>query len=157
MSLLTLMTFRRLFCSLTIYQKNQITPIKGVAFILVFVIPKLFDFIITGSLVFGQLANILEKNAFLTKVIDHKYSKHWFYTVASTIETFQDFSIKLDIEPLTHLLKISIFSLNSDIIRLTKIMNNLVKDYKILSFKFIFQCLKLVKSFQKNFLWRIFE
>ena len=67
-------------------KKYQITPIKGVAFILVFVIPKLFDFIITGSLVFGQLANILEKNAFLTKVIDHKYSKHWFYTVASTID-----------------------------------------------------------------------
>ena len=42
------------------------------------------------------------------------------------------------------------FSLNDDLIRLTKIMNNLVKDLKILSFKVIFQCLKLVKSFQKN-------
>ena len=49
-----------------------------------------------------------------------------------------------------HLLKISIFSLNSDIIRLTKIMNNLVKDCKIRTFKVIFQCLKLVESFRKK-------
>ena len=33
---------------------------------------------------------------------------------------------------------------------ITKIMNNLVKDLKILSFKVIFQCLKLVESFQKK-------
>jgi hypothetical protein len=39
-------------------------------------------------------------------------------------------------------------------------MNNLVKDLKILSFKVIFQCLKLVESFQKKifceeyFIWR---
>ena len=49
-----------------------------------------------------------------------------------------------------HLLKISIFSLNDDILRLTKIMNNLVKDCKIRTFKVIFQCLKLVKSFRKK-------
>ena len=30
-------------------------------------------------------------------------------------------------------------------------MNNLVKDLKILSFKIIFQCLKLVESFQKKY------
>ena len=30
-------------------------------------------------------------------------------------------------------------------------MNNLVKDLKILSFKVIYQCLKLVKYFQKIF------
>jgi hypothetical protein len=47
-------------------------------------------------------------------------------------------------------LEISIFSLNNDIVRLAKIMNNLVKDLKILSFKVIFQCLKLVESFQKK-------
>ena len=34
----------------------------------------------------------------------------------------------------------------------TKIMNNLVKDLKILSFKVIFQCLKLVEYFQKEIL-----
>jgi hypothetical protein len=35
-------------------------------------------------------------------------------------------------------LEISIFSLNNDLVRLTKIMNNLVKDLKILRFKVIF-------------------
>ena len=67
------------------------------------------------------------------------------------LETVQDFLIKLDIKPLMHLLEINIFSLNNDIVRLTKIMNNLVKDLKILSFKVIFQCLKFIKSFQKKF------
>ena len=76
--------------------------------------------------------------------------KSFFANVVATLETFQDFSIKLDIKPLMHLLKISIFSLNSDIIRLTKIMNNLVKDCKICTFKVIFQCLKLVESFRKK-------
>ena len=66
------------------------------------------------------------------------------------IETVQDFLIKLGIKPLMHLLELSIFSLNNVLVRLTKIMNNLVKDLKILSFKVIFQCLSLVKSFQKK-------
>ena len=67
------------------------------------------------------------------------------------VETVQDFLIKLDIKPPMHLLEISILSLNNDLVRLTKIMNNLVKDLKILSFKVIFQCLKLVESFKKKF------
>ena len=46
-----------------------------------------------------------------------------------------------------HLLEISIFSLNNDLVRLAKI----IKDLKILIFKVIFQCLKLVASFQKIF------
>merc|ERR1712051_92559 len=62
------------------------------------------------------------------------------------VETVQDFLIKLDIKPLMHLFEISIFSLNNDLVRLTKIMNNLVKDLKILTFKVIFQCLKLAES-----------
>ena len=66
------------------------------------------------------------------------------------LETVQDFLIKLDIKPLMHLLEISIYSLNNDLVRLNKIMNNLVKDLKILSFKVIFQCLKLAESFQKK-------
>ena len=70
--------------------------------------------------------------------------------VPCKVETVQDFLIKLDIKPLMHLLEISISSLNIDLVRLTKNMNNLVKDLKILSFKVIFQCLKLVKSFQKK-------
>ena len=66
------------------------------------------------------------------------------------LKTVQDFLIKLGIKPLMHLLEISIFSLNHDILRLTKIMNNLVKDLKILSFKAIFQCLNLVETFKKK-------
>ena len=45
-------------------------------------------------------------------------------------------------------------SLNNNLVRLTKIMNNLVKDLKISSSKVIFQCPKLVESFpptKKNF------
>ena len=72
-------------------------------------------------------------------------------------ETVQDFLIKLGIKPLMHLLEISILSLNNDIVRLTKIMNNLVKDLKLLSFKVIFQCLKLIESFQKKIPLRIFD
>ena len=67
------------------------------------------------------------------------------------VETVQDFMIKLDTKPLIHLLEISVFSLNNDLVRLTKIMNNLVKDLKILRFRVIFKCLKLVKSIKKKF------
>ena len=73
----------------------------------------------------------------------------WYkYGIWYILETVQDFLIKLGIKTLMHLSKISIFSLNNDLVRLTKIMNNLVKDLKILNFKVIFQCLKLVESFQ---------
>ena len=78
------------------------------------------------------------------------YAENHSSAVQCAVETVQDFLNKLDIKPLRHLLKISIFSLNSDIIRLTKIMNNLVKDCKIRTFKVIFQCLKLVESFRKK-------
>ena len=66
------------------------------------------------------------------------------------VDTVQDFLIKLGIKPCVHLWKISIFSLNHIIVRPTKIMNNLGKDLKILSFKVFFQSLKLVQSFQKQ-------
>ena len=73
------------------------------------------------------------------------------------METVQDFLIKLGIKPLMHLLEISIFSQTDDLVRPTKIMNNLVKDLKILSFKVIFPCLWLIESIQKKILWRIFD
>ena len=73
------------------------------------------------------------------------------YLLTYILESVQDFLIKLDIKPLMHLLEISIFSLNNDLVKLTKIMNNLVKDLKILSFKVIFKCLKFVESYQKKF------
>ena len=72
--------------------------------------------------------------------------------LGSKVETVQDFLIKLGIKPRMHVLEMCIFSLNNDILRLTKIMNNLVKDCKICTFKVIFQCLKLVESFQFFFL-----
>jgi hypothetical protein len=39
-----------------------------------------------------------------------------------------------------HLVEISIFSINHVIVRLTKIMNNLLKHLKIRTFKVIFLC-----------------
>ena len=46
------------------------------------------------------------------------------------------------------------FLLNHIIVRLTKIMNNLAKDLYILIFKVLFQCRKLIESFQKKSLLR---
>ena len=66
------------------------------------------------------------------------------------LDIVQDFLIKLGIKPHMHLWEISIFSLNNDILKITKIMNNLFKDCKIRTFKVIFQCLKLVESFRKK-------
>ena len=80
----------------------------------------------------------------------HESIMPWNILIASMVESVQDFLIKLDIKPPMHLLEISSFSLNNDLVWLTKIMSNLVKDLKILSFKVICQCLKLVKSFQKK-------
>ena len=48
---------------------------------------------------------------------------------ASTIETVQDFLIKLDIKPFMHLLEIGIFLLNNVIFQLTKIMNRANKNW----------------------------
>ena len=67
------------------------------------------------------------------------------------LETVTDFLIELGMKPCMHLVEISIFSLNNVTDRLNKIMNNLLKDLKILIFKVIFQCWKLVESFQIKF------
>ena len=66
------------------------------------------------------------------------------------VDTVQDFLIVLDMKPCLHLVEISIFSLNNVAVRLTKIMNNLLEHLKILIFKVIFQCWKLVDFFQKK-------
>ena len=50
-----------------------------------------------------------------------------------------------------NLVEISIFSLDKVTIRLTEIMNKLLEYLKILIFKVIFQCGKLIESFQKEF------
>ena len=47
-----------------------------------------------------------------------------------------------------NLVEISIFSLNKVTVRLTKIMNNLLEHLKILIFKVVVQCGKLIESFQ---------
>ena len=73
------------------------------------------------------------------------------------VESVLDFLIKLDIKPSMHLVEISIFSLNHVIIRLTKIKNNLLEHLKIRTFKDISLYQKLVESFQKRNLGRIFD
>ena len=65
----------------------------------------------------------------------------------SALENVQDFLIKLGIKPGMHTLETSIFSLNHVIVRPTKIMNNLLKDCKIHTFKVIFQHQKSKESF----------
>ena len=63
-----------------------------------------------------------------------------------TVESVQDFLIKLGIKPRMHILEIVIFLLNHVIFRPTKIMNNLLKDAKLV-FSVIFQHKKSMESF----------
>ena len=70
------------------------------------------------------------------------------------LESFQDFLIQWEMKPSIHLVEISIFSLNKVTVRLTKIMNNLLEHLKIQIFKVIFQCGKLIESFQKKFFFQ---
>ena len=67
-------------------------------------------------------------------------------TQRCTLESVQDFLIKLDMKPCLHVLKISIFYLNHVIIRHTKLMNNLFKVCKI-TYKVIFKHQKSTKSY----------
>ena len=78
----------------------------------------------------------------------HSFKLHYCFStysffLAGRVDTVQDFLIKLAIKPRLHILKTSIFSLIYVIVRLvirpTKIMNNLLKDCKIRTFKDIFQ------------------
>ena len=66
-----------------------------------------------------------------------------------TLELFQDL-MELDMKPCMHLVEISIFLLYDVTVRLVKIMNNLLEHLKILIFKVIFQCWKLIESFKKK-------
>ena len=72
-------------------------------------------------------------------------------TQRCTLESVQDFLIKLDMKPCLHVLKISIFYLNHVIIRHTKLMNNLFKVCKI-TYKVIFKHQKSTKSYWFFFL-----
>ena len=64
-----------------------------------------------------------------------------------SIETVQDFLIKLGIKPNMHILEIIIFPLNYVIVRPTKIVNNLLKDCKIGTFKVLFKHQKSMEFF----------
>ena len=66
------------------------------------------------------------------------------------VETVQDFLLKLDMKPCLHLVEINIFSLYHFIVRVTKVMNTLLDYIKNCTFKVIFLCQELVKSFQKK-------
>ena len=50
-------------------------------------------------------------------------------TATSGLDTIQDFLCELSMKPHMHLVKISIFSLNLVIVRLTKIMNRADKNW----------------------------
>ena len=76
---------------------------------------------------------------------------NYLYVKVGLLETVQDFLIKLGIKPRMHILEISIFSLNHVIVRPTKIMNNLLKDCKIRTFKVIFQHQKSTKFFCEEY------
>ena len=63
----------------------------------------------------------------------------------SRLEAFQDFSTKLDMNPHQHLVEMCFFH------SLAKIMKNFFEHLNFLVFKVIFQCGKLIESFQKEF------
>ena len=58
----------------------------------------------------------------------HAIAQYVRYATCS-LESVQDFLIKLDMKPCMHLVEISIFSLNLVIVRPTKIMNRADKNW----------------------------
>ena len=76
------------------------------------------------KILFEEAKNLWRHGAL--EVVENKCSI--IHLVSSTIESVQDFLIKLDIKLLMHLLKISTFSLNNVIVRLAKIMNRADKN-----------------------------
>ena len=91
-----------------------------------------------GHNIVSKIQNSAFVNYGVVRVAKKQDSRGAKFDTGPGLESVQDFLIKLDIKTLMHLMEISIFSLNNDLIRFTKIMNNLVKDFKILSFKVIF-------------------
>ena len=90
---------------------------------------KKYDFNIS------KLACLLEfkmrmKEIAITITLQNEIGIKSFYTFYISTRDLPRFFVQLGIKPLMHLLKISIFLLNNDLVRLTKIMNNLVIDLK---------------------------
>ena len=77
------------------------------------------------KILFEEAKNLWRHGAL--EVVENKCSI--IHLVSSTIESVQDFLIKLDIKLLMHLLEISTFSLNNVIVKLTKIMNRANKNW----------------------------
>ena len=73
-----------------------------------------------------------------------------FHMKTAPVESVEDFLIKLDMKPCMHIVETSSFSLKHVIVRLTKIMNNLLWHLKIRAFKVIFLRQKLVESVRKK-------
>ena len=73
-----------------------------------------------------------------------------FHMKTAPVESVEDFLIKLDMKPCMHIVETSIFSLKHVIVRLTKIMNNLLEHFRFCTFKIIFLCSKLDESFSKK-------
>ena len=77
----------------------------------------------------------LIKQIYLKKAVFLTYSfQYCLMYLCGAVDTVQVFLIKLDMIQCTHLVKISIFSLNNVTVRLTKIMNNRLEHIKILIF-----------------------
>ena len=90
----------------------------------------------------------------LTVHIVHLYCEYYeinlcksFLVAEAYLDTVQDFLIKLGIKPHWNILEISIFSLNHVVVRPTKIMNSLLKDFKIRTVKSNFQHQRSTESF----------
>ena len=76
-------------------------------------------------------------------------------TATVGLESFRYFLIEIELvmKPRMHLVELNIFSLNNVNITLIKIINNLLKHFKILIFSMsFFSCWKLIKSFLFFFL-----
>ena len=76
----------------------------------------------------------LPLNTYIKELSSIFCSNYKICILDSRVESVQDFLIKLDMKPCMHLVEISIFSLNHVIIRLTKIMKNLLEHLKICTF-----------------------
>ena len=87
------------------------------------------DYTIEQILVYLDKPNAYDAGMTYFQSSSNFLSMCFFYVLHRELETVQDFLIKLDIKPLMHLLKISVFSLNDVIIRLTKIRNRADKNW----------------------------
>ena len=82
-----------------------------------------------GHNIVSKIQNSAFVNYGVVRVAKKQDSRGAKFDTGPGLESVQDFLIKLDIKTLMHLLEISTFSLNNVIIRLTKIMNRVNKNW----------------------------